>query len=258
MGYTRNWYRLQIIAASTFNAISQDFQKVLPALHGAGSPIANAYGLEEPEVTAEHIRFNGVRHCGHAKNPEVRLPWPGTGASGIGDNSSILSGTLPHRTCNGDCSYESVWFDRCMDEEDRDENGLSGGFCKTAYRPYDLALTVFPPDRITPSWQHFSDPDGWRSEAVAGRTRLMPRCAGLPPQHRGGYRMKMTYRIAHALGSDAANRQMKEAGRTGWNEEDYILAAATLSRLLPLCMQVPGIEPELCGCSACDPAMITK
>ena len=109
----------------------------------AGSPIANAYGLEEPEFTPEYIRFNGVLHCGHTHNPEVRLPWPGSNAFGIGDNTGILSGTLPFRTCNGDCSYESVGFDRCMDEEDRDENGSCGGFCKTAFRPYDLAVTVF-------------------------------------------------------------------------------------------------------------------
>ena len=114
MGYTHNWYRPQVISASTFNAIAEDFQKIVPALEAAGSPIANAYGLEEPEFTPESIRFNGVRHCGHMRqNPEVRLPWPGNGASGIGDNTGILSGTLPFRTCNGDCSYESVWFDRC-------------------------------------------------------------------------------------------------------------------------------------------------
>ncbi len=143
MGYTHNWYRPQIISSSTFNALAEDFQKVLPALETAGSPIANAYGLEEPEFTPEYIRFNGVRHCGHALNPEVRLPWPGNGASGIGDNTGILSGTLPFRTCNGDCSYKSVWFDRCEEDGHKWEGGLQVGFCKTAFRPYDLAVTVF-------------------------------------------------------------------------------------------------------------------
>lgn len=143
MGYSHNWYRPQVISASTFNAITEDFQKIVPALEAAGSPIANAYGLEEPEFTAESIRFNGVRHCGHAPNLEVRLPWPGNGAYGIGDNTGILSGTLHFRTCNGDCSYESVWFDRCEEDDGRDENGVFGGFCKTAFRPYDLAVTVF-------------------------------------------------------------------------------------------------------------------
>ena len=51
MGYTHNWYRPQVISAATFNAIAKDFQKIVPALEAAGSPIANASGLEEPEFT---------------------------------------------------------------------------------------------------------------------------------------------------------------------------------------------------------------
>jgi hypothetical protein len=44
--------------------------------------------------------------------------------------------------------------------------------------------------------------------------------------------MKMTYTIAHAAGWDAANKQMRAAGRTAWNEEDYNLAARTMNELL--------------------------
>lgn len=143
MGYTHSWSRPQVISPAAFHAITADFQQVMPALETAGSPIANAHGLEEPEFAPDHIRFNGVRHCGHAPNPEVRLPWPGNGAGGIGSNVGITSGTLSFRTCNGDCSYESVWFDRCIDTEWTDEDGTSSSFCKTAFRPYDLALTVF-------------------------------------------------------------------------------------------------------------------
>lgn len=143
MGYTHNWYRPQTITPATFHAITEDFQHVLPALEVAGSPIANADGVEEPEFTAEYIHFNGVRFCGHGKNPQIRLPWPAAQAGGIGDNAAITSGTLPYRTCNGECTYESVWFERCVQDEYRHDNGLCGGFCKTAFRPYDLAVTVF-------------------------------------------------------------------------------------------------------------------
>ncbi len=141
MGYTHSWSRPQVITPAVFQAITNDFQRVLPALEAAGSPIANAHGLEEPEFSPEYIRFNGVRHCGHTLNPEVRLPWAANGATGIGSNIGISSGTLPYRTCNGDCSYESVWFDRR--DEDADENGICGSCCKTAFRPYDLAVIVF-------------------------------------------------------------------------------------------------------------------
>ena len=60
--------------------------------------------------------------------------------------------------------------------------------------------------------------------------------------------MIMTYRIAHSAGMDAANRQMRAAGRTAWNEEDAALAAAILHKCFPPCAEHPGLEPELCGC----------
>ena len=63
----------------------------------------------------------------------------------------------------------------------------------------------------------------------------------------------MTYRIAYSLGLDAANRRMRQAGRISWNEEDAELAAATLNRYFPLCAEVPGIEPGVCGCETCCP-----
>lgn len=39
------------------------------------------------------------------------------------------------------------------------------------------------------------------------------------------------YRLAHAAGRDAANRQMREAGRTTWSEDDYALATRTMLQL---------------------------
>ncbi len=66
--------------------------------------------------------------------------------------------------------------------------------------------------------------------------------------------MMMTYWIAHSIGMDAANQRMRDQGRTSWNEEDYNLAAEVLNKNLPLCAELPGIEPERCGCSTCVPA----
>ncbi len=65
--------------------------------------------------------------------------------------------------------------------------------------------------------------------------------------------MRMTYRIAYSLGLDAANRQMSQDGRTAWNEEDAALASHTLNTHLPLCNELPGINPAVCGCSQCVP-----
>ena len=140
MGYSHYWNRPRIIQPSTFIAIGNDLRILLPALENAGAPIANAYGREEPEIGPEFIGFNGVECCGHEKNLEVKVPWPTDDAHGIGSNHGI-GGTLPYRTCNGECSYESLWFERCPEPQSR--NGRIDGGCKTAFRPYDLAVTAF-------------------------------------------------------------------------------------------------------------------
>ena len=44
--------------------------------------------------------------------------------------------------------------------------------------------------------------------------------------------MVITYKIAMAAGTDAANKQMRKAGRAVWNESDYNLAADTANRLM--------------------------
>ena len=61
--------------------------------------------------------------------------------------------------------------------------------------------------------------------------------------------MRMNYRIAYSLGLDAANRQMSQAGRTAWNEDDAALASHTLNTYFPLCNELPGINPAACGCT---------
>ncbi|MGI4757764.1 MAG: hypothetical protein ACRYGF_13045 [Janthinobacterium lividum] len=70
--------------------------------------------------------------------------------------------------------------------------------------------------------------------------------------------MMMTYRIAHSIGTDAASRQMQKNGRTVWSQDDYNLAAAVLNKNFPLCAELPGIEPERCGCSRCVPAKLDQ
>jgi hypothetical protein len=42
----------------------------------------------------------------------------------------------------------------------------------------------------------------------------------------------ITYQVAMAAGQDAANKRMKAAGRTKWNQGDYAEAARVTSMLL--------------------------
>jgi hypothetical protein len=113
--------------------------------------MGNSLGENVPEITSDFIGFNGLEHCGHLQNSSVSIPWPSPTAAGIGSNVSAIDGewfagsTLQHRTCNGDCSYESVVFEKELQPESwqNPENGLYFNFCKTAFRPYDLAVTAF-------------------------------------------------------------------------------------------------------------------
>jgi hypothetical protein len=43
--------------------------------------------------------------------------------------------------------------------------------------------------------------------------------------------VETTYRIAHAASWDAANRQMRKAGRTTWNVADCNLACSEFERI---------------------------
>lgn len=46
-------------------------------------------------------------------------------------------------------------------------------------------------------------------------------------------RMTMTSAMARAAAQDAANRQMRKAGRKKWSRADYNLAVRTFDRLWP-------------------------
>jgi hypothetical protein len=43
----------------------------------------------------------------------------------------------------------------------------------------------------------------------------------------------MTYDLAMAIFKDTANRSMRQAGRTSWNEEDYNAGVEAFHRCLP-------------------------
>ena len=44
--------------------------------------------------------------------------------------------------------------------------------------------------------------------------------------------MELTVDMAYAAGEDAANRQMRSAGRKAWNADDYNLACKVTNELM--------------------------
>lgn len=59
--------------------------------------------------------------------------------------------------------------------------------------------------------------------------------------------ISLTRELAYACGLDAANRSMRAAGRTAWNEDDADTAAAEFNRLWPLCPH----EADRESCASC-------
>lgn len=47
-------------------------------------------------------------------------------------------------------------------------------------------------------------------------------------------KLRMTYQIAHAVATDAANRNMRADGRSVWSVDDYAIAAETMERVYPV------------------------
>jgi len=153
MGYTHYWYRrTKRVDKRVFGAIIDDFKKLMPELDRAGVPLAGGDGTSEPEFTANLVSFNGVHDCGHPANHEMAIPWPTADAGGVVNpwREDAKSGVwhsgaeVRKRCCNGHCDYESFSFERCLDKDAFRATG--GGWfncCKTAFRPYDLAVICF-------------------------------------------------------------------------------------------------------------------
>jgi hypothetical protein len=170
MGYTHYWYREKEIDSYTFERIVKDFKRLLPVFKVLDVKLGNGLGEGKPIINRREVVFNGLRNCGHPKNPNLVIPWPAeTVKSGVAPNpcqavvGSWFAGVvLNQRTCNGDCSYETFYFPRVLPDRytpvqrviyydvngrpvchDEQHVGKYFQFCKTAFRPYDLAVTAF-------------------------------------------------------------------------------------------------------------------
>lgn len=152
MGYTHYWYRQKAIGPKTYAKIVQDFRRLLPTLEEWGIHLAGGFGEGEPHIDEAEVWFNGNQNCGHPQDQAVVIPWPTDKGYGVASQrEDVKAGTwfagtlLSKRCCNGDCSYETFYFPRVVDprEWQQPENGFLFSCCKTAFRPYDVAVTAF-------------------------------------------------------------------------------------------------------------------
>jgi hypothetical protein len=144
MGYNHYWRQPVEIEPEAFALIVTDFQRCVLALDDAGVPLAGPMGDDLPQIDHTGIAFNGVRDCGHPKNEAISIPFPSEDASGVGGSADAVADSwfigvqIRRRTCNGDCSYEPFIFKRVV--EPHETNQRTYDYCKTGFRPYDLAV----------------------------------------------------------------------------------------------------------------------
>ena len=159
MGYTHYYYVSPEFEASKFSKVVTDFKKMLPVLEHLGVKLGDGFGENKPIINDDEIRFNGFSKCGHQKR-DLGITWASKTAKGVLKNGvgtqleQITKGnwfagaTLESRVCGGDCSHETFSLERVLEIPDYKQNddmkngGLIFECTKTAFKPYDLAVTV--------------------------------------------------------------------------------------------------------------------
>ncbi len=162
MGYTHYWYRKnKEVEVKSYEEIGSKFRALLPHFEQLGVNLAGGNGKGEPEISQTLISFNGLEDCGHPSTHELGIAWPSKNANGVAKPwlEDVASGswhagaTIDKRACSGDCSHETCWFPRVVPKDhscyfdshptQENGNGWQFNFCKTAYKPYDIAVTAF-------------------------------------------------------------------------------------------------------------------
>lgn len=152
MGYTHYWYRKGTeIDKEVFVKIVNDFKQLLPLFNILTIKLGNGIGEEEPIIDNEAVVFNGKTPCGH-KHIDLGITWPADSIkNGVAvspskavDGSWFAGAKLNQRTCGGDCSHETFDFPRIITPPEwRPQTDNIFSCCKTAFKPYDLAVVSF-------------------------------------------------------------------------------------------------------------------
>lgn len=164
MGYSHYYYRPEKLDAKTFKLFVADTRIIVAALTEHGIRLAGPDGTGEPILKPSLISLNGKEDCGHAKNTSIVIPWPTPDAGGVAEAGQDATAgdwfagvMLQTRVCNGSCDYESFIIPRVLKPDsswqEADEKGQYFDCCKTAFRPYDLAVIAI----LIAFKKHFGD-----------------------------------------------------------------------------------------------------
>jgi hypothetical protein len=97
------------------------------------------------------VRFNGVERCGHTRR-DLGILWPSTNPTRGGmaaeappTGAWFAGAQVSTRTCDGSCAHETFLVEQHYTPnpwEQLEPGEPILGFCKTAYKPYDICVTA--------------------------------------------------------------------------------------------------------------------
>jgi hypothetical protein len=174
MGYTHYLYRTDVLDEETFAAFMADARTIVRACpyglvgDGWGEVHWDQAPDDRPAFGVDHLSINGMEKLPQYASPEEIVAF-----LRHYDVRTLYLDSQEEFYANGeDGSHESLYIERVFDTGDycsRDDNGFLFSFCKTAQKPYDIAVTAL----LIAFVNHFPEAcrlssDGDREEWEAG------------------------------------------------------------------------------------------
>ena len=180
MGYTHYWYTVPELPTDKWQSFKKDCKAILAYCEELGIAIGDFGGNEKskPVINDNELGFNGRddQEAGiWTTEQDIIIPWPSPSASIKEMTADPINKTegnwfagdlvsqrvAPIRDGKGSGSYETFCIERKQEvkeqwlksKKDDPKYGKLFAFCKTAYRPYDLAVTAC----LIAAKQHFGN-----------------------------------------------------------------------------------------------------
>ena len=129
------------------------FPRILELVSAMGLKIIEARGFEADDVMGtlakrltgegvEVVLVSGDKDFCQLVGENVRILSPRKAGEDPVSGSWFAGVKLCSRACDGDCSYETFCLERRQKDGQLEKDGRIFNFCKTAFRPYDIAVTA--------------------------------------------------------------------------------------------------------------------
>lgn len=163
MGYSHGFHRVQVFPDDAFARFAGDTRRIIEAAEAEGICIAGWRGRGEPTVTADDVRFNGSERQPSGRwttTEEIHIAWPSETA-GLAEPDPDPIGEKVERKAldmvtQHVCSIDpqtGMGYGKCEtfavprvyqppEWAEPMEDGRWPIWCKTAFRPYDIAVTA--------------------------------------------------------------------------------------------------------------------